>query len=63
MFLDIGTKGVQDWEKGSIEVRPRIFLFFNVEAIFRGKITEKDKQPFMLWENIKWSSISEIWVL
>ena len=28
MFLDIGTKGVQDWDKGSIEMSPRIFVFF-----------------------------------
>ena len=63
MFLDIGTKGVQDWDKGSIEMSPRIFVFFffflNLEAIFREKMTEKDKQPFrMLWENIKWFNIS-----
>lgn len=66
MPLDIGTKGVQDWEKGSIEMSPRILFFFflNLEAIFRGKMTEKDKQPFrMLWENIKWPNISEVWVL
>ena len=28
MPLDIGTKGVQDWEKGSIEMSPRNLFFF-----------------------------------
>ena len=61
MFLDIGTKGVQDWEKGSIEMSPRIFFFLTWRQFSEGKWLKK---PFrMLWENIKWPNISGVWVL